>query len=188
MTSLIHKLICDHEDFVKIRLFQASILLPENSIEWTRIKNSLESKYKYTLDLQTFSEPMGTGIKVLPYIGEVFKNTSSVLDLYVRYTCEHEQDAAFHQMLIYGLPTKGIATSYDSLVIPGVSHRFLYPGGNTFAQVNGLIKINCNELQLIKPRINKVIDNWKHIKSTMYNNQLSYDNYHSFLETLDEQA
>ena len=175
--SQLNSIILDHEDFFKIKLYQACMLLKADSTSWLRIRSNLASKYKFTVDLDTFSETLGAGIRVLPSRSAIWQKSSSVLELFVRYDFEHEQDAAVREMLIHGLTERNRIVFNPSLTISYVSHRFasLVP-----PNILGIIRCDVSEIPL--EEIKDIITTWDYINKNVYQQKLSYDSYHSFLE------
>ena len=173
----INDIIYDHEDYLKIKLLQATLLLKADSTSWLRIRSNLASKYKFTLDLDTFSETLGAGAIVLPSRSALWQKGSSVVELFVRYDFEHEQDAAVREMLIQGLTERNRIEFNPSLTISYVSHRFasLVPP-NLF----GIIRIKTTDMS--EEEVKTIITTWDYINKNVYQQKLSYDSYHSFLE------
>ena len=172
----LHEIICDHEDFFKIKLLQATLLLKADSTSWVRIRSALSPKYKFTIDLDTFAETLGAGVLVLPSRPAIWQKNTSVVDLFVRYDCEHEQDAAVTEMLIQGLTERDRIEFNPSLTIPYVSHRF---ASHIPPNVLGILRLKTDGMN--EEQIKTIISNW----DTCYKvsqTGLSYDSYHSFLE------
>ena len=176
--SLINTIVLDHEDFFKIKLLQASFLINQNSNAWVTIRSNLSSKYKFTLDLDTFSETLGAGIRVSPSRPAIWQKGSSVVDLYVRYDFEHEQDAAVREMLLLGLTERNRIEFNPSLTIPYLYHRFASLVSST--NLLGLMRLKVDDLT--KEQIEHIISTWDYINKNVYQQKLSYDSYHSFLE------
>jgi hypothetical protein len=177
----INKLVLDHEEYFKVKLLQATLLLDPNSNAWLKIRSNLLPKYKYTVDLDTFQETLGAGLRVLPSRPALWQKGSSVIDLFVRYDFEHEQDSAVREMLIYGLTERNRVEFYPSLTRPYISHRFasyIYPN------ILGVIRIRAHGLK--EDEIEAFITNWNHIAINVDKQKPSYDGYHSFLESLNE--
>jgi len=174
----LHEIICDHEDFFKIKLLQATLLLKADSTSWARIRSNLSSKYKFTIDLDTFSEVLGDRINVLPARPAFYQKNASVIEFFIRYDCEHEQDAAVKEMIIYGLSDRNKIEYNPSLTIPYLNHRFA-----SFIPPNilGVMKLNLNDMK--EEQIKIIINNWD-MAYKLTQTGLSYDSYHSFLEKL----
>ena len=175
--SLINNIILDHEDFVKIKLYQACMLLKADSSQWLRIRSCLSAKYKFMLDLDTFSEALGAGIRVLPSRSAIWQKSSSVIDLFTRYDFEHEQDAAVREMLILGLTERIRIVYHPSLTIPYVSHRF---ASLVSSDIVGVIHLDVS--QMSPEEIKDIITTWEYIYKNVYQQKLSYDSYHSFIK------
>ena len=177
----INKIILDHEAWVKLKIFQATMLLDPNSTRWLHIRSNLEAKYKFTIDLDTFAEILGAGICVLPSRSALWSKKSSVVELFVRYNFEHGQDSAVREMLLLGLTERNRVEFYPSLTRLYINHRFA-----SFIPPNllGIIKIKINNSDIKESEIEKLINNWDHISKNINQQKLSYDSYHSFLETL----
>ena len=173
----INNIILDHEDFVKIKLYQACMLLKADSTAWLRIRSNLSSKYKFTLDLDNFSDTLGAGICVLPSRSAIWQKSSSVVELFVRYDFEHEQDAAVREMLIHGLTERNRVEHNPSLTNLYTSHRF---ASLVAPNLLGVIRLDlkCLPTEVIE----HLITTWDYINKNVYQNKLSYDSYHSFLE------
>jgi hypothetical protein len=173
----INEIILDHEDFVKIKLYQSCMLLDADSTAWLKIRSALSAKYKFTVDLDTFSETLGVGVRVLPSRSAIWQKSSSVVELFVRYDFEHEQDAAVREMLIHGLTERNRIEFNPSLTISYVSHRFasLVP-----PNILGIIRLNVKEMPI--EEIKNIITTWDYINKNVYQMKLSYDSYHDFLE------
>ena len=175
--SLINDIVLDHEDFFKIKLLQATLLLKADSTSWARIRGNLSAKYKFTVDLDTFSETLGAGIRVLPTRPAIYQKNSSVVELFVRYDFEHGQDAAVREMLIYGLTERNRVEFNPSLTIPYIYHRF---ASLITPDILGVIKIKGSDFTNEEFKI--IINNWDYVYKNVYQQKLSYDSYHSFLE------
>lgn len=175
--SLINEIILDHENFLNIKVYQASLLLDTNSISWLKIRSNLAPKYKFTIDLDTFSETLGVGVLVLPSRSAIWQKSSSVIELFVRYDFEHEQDAAVREMLIQGLTERNRITFNPSLTISYVSHRFasLVP-----PNLLGIIRIHADNMT--KEDVRTFITKWDYINKNVYQQKLSYDSYHTLLQ------
>jgi hypothetical protein len=173
----INDIIYDHEDFFKIKLLQATLQLKADSSSWLKIRSALAPKYKFTVDLDTFSETLGAGVRVLPSRTALWQKGSSVVELFVRYDFEHEQDAAVREMLIQGLTERNRVEFNPSLTTSYISHRFasLVP-----PNILGIIRIKVKEIPT--EDIKKIITTWDYINKNVYQQKLSYDSYHSFLE------
>lgn len=173
----INNVILDHEDFFKIKLYQACLLLKADSASWLKIRSNLAAKYKFTIDLDTFSETLGVGVRVLPSRSALWQKSASVVELFVRYDFEHEQDAAVREMLIQGLTERNRVEFNPSLTISYVSHRFasLVP-----PNILGIIRLKTTDMT--EEDIKTIITTWDYINKSVYQQRLSYDSYHSFLE------
>ena len=180
MLSL-NKIILDHEEWVKLKILQATLHLKEDSTAWVRIRSNLEPKYKFTVSLDTFTETLGVGVRVLPSRSALWQKGSSVVELFVRYDFEHEQDAAVREMLTLGLTERNRVEFYSSLTRPYINHRFA-----SFMPPNILGIIKIKDKGLSQDDIKTLITNWEYIKDNVYQQKLSYDSYHSFLESLNE--
>ena len=176
--STLREIILDHEDFFKTRLLQAKYLLKEDSTSWARIRSSLSPKYKFTADLDTFCEVLGVEIRVLPLRPAIWQKNASVVDLYVRYDFEHGQDCAVKEMIIYGLSNKNKLMYYPSLTIPYLQHRF---ASSVSSELSGVIRLKTEDL-LTETQIINTINTWEYVYQNVYQQKLSYDGYHSFLE------
>lgn len=176
--SIINDIILDHEEYFKIKLLQATLLLKADSTLWVRIRSNLSPKYKFTIDLDTFSEILGDRIIVLPYRPAIWQKNTSVVELFGRYTYEHEQDAAVTEMLTYGLTERDRVEFNPSLTIPYLNHRFA-----SFISPNliGLMRLKLDDMT--EEDIKIIINNWNSIHKYV-NQQLSYDSYHTFLGEL----
>jgi hypothetical protein len=174
--SIVNKIILDHEDFFKIKLLQATLFSKEDSSAWVRIRGNLSAKYKFTLSLDNFSEVLGEGIIVLPSRPAIWQKSSSVVDLFVRYDCEHDQDAAVTQMLSFGLTERNRVEFYPSLTISYISHRFA-----SFVPPNilGIIRVKVDNMT--EDEVESIISIWDTIWKVSQTG-MSYDTYHSFLE------
>lgn len=173
----INDIILDHEDFLKIKLLQATLRLKENSNQWLKIRGNLEPKYKFTVSLDSFSTILGEGILVLPSRPAIWQKSSSVVELFVRYTFEHEQDAAVREMLFYGLTERNRVEFNPSLVYENISYRF---ASSMPPNLLGIIRIKTS--LLTTEQIESFINTWNGILQGIYQQKLSYDSYHSFLE------
>jgi hypothetical protein len=173
----INKIILDHEDFVKIKLYQACMLLKADSSSWLKIRSNLSAKYKFTLDLDTFSETLGAGIRVLPSRSAIWQKNSSVVELFVRYDFEHEQDAAVREMLVQGLTERNRIETNPSLTNLYTSHRF---ASRSSSDLLGVIRLELKHIPI--EVIEHLITTWENILANVYQQKLSYDSYHSFLE------
>lgn len=175
----INDIIFDHENFLWVKLLQATLLLKADSTSWLRIRSALSSKYKFTIDLDTFAETLGAGVRVLPSRSAIWQKSSSVVELFVRYDFEHEQDAAVREMLIHGLTERNRVEFNPSLTTEYISHRFasLVP-----PNILGIIRIKVKEIPI--EEIKHIINTWEYINKNVYQQKLSYDSYHSFLEKL----
>jgi hypothetical protein len=173
----LNEIVLDHEDFFRIKLYQATMLMKSESKQWASIRNALATKYKFTVDLDTFSETLGAGVCVLPSQSGFWKKGSSVVDLFVRYTFEHDQDAAVREMLIYGLTERNRLEYYPSLTIPYLNHRFasLIP-----PNILGIIRIDVKGIS--DDEVKTTLNKWNNINNLYLTG--SYDQYHSHLETL----
>ena len=177
--SLINTIVLDHEDFFKIKLLQASFLIKANSNAWVTIRSNLSSKYKFTVDLDTFSEALGAEPIVLPTRSAIWQKGSSVLDLYIRYDFKHEQDAAVREMLVFGLTERNRIEFNPSLTIPYLYHRFA--SMTSSSNLLGLMRLKVDGMT--KEQIEHIINTWDTIHK-LPQTGLSYDSYHSFLEKL----
>jgi hypothetical protein len=175
----INDLILDHEDFFRIKLLQATLLLKADSSSWLRIRGALSSKYKFTIDLDTFAVTLGEGVLVLPSRSAIWQKSSSVIDLFLRYDFKHEQDAAVREMLIHGLTERNRIEFNPSLTTSYVSHRFasLIP-----PNILGVIRLKTNGMD--NEDIKTLITTWDNLNKSATQQNLSYDSYHSFLEKL----
>ncbi len=173
----INEIILDHEDFVKIKLLQATLLLKADSTEWVKIRGNLSTKYKFTVDLDTFATTLGAGLLVLPSRSALWIKSSSVLELYVRYDFEHEQDAAVREMLVLGLTERNRVEFNPSLTISYINHRFA-----SLVPPNLLGIIRLKTTGFTEEEIKTIITTWDYINKNVYQQKLSYDSYHSFLE------
>ena len=174
----LREIIYDHEDFFRIKLLQATLLLKADSTSWVRIRSALSPKYKFTVDLDTFAETLGAGIIVLPSRPAIWQKNSSVIDLFVRYDCEHEQDAAVTEMLIQGLTERDRIEFNPSLTIPYLSHRF---ASHIPPNVLGILRLKTDGMN--EEQISDTINTWDTFHKVSQQ-QLSYDSYHSLLEKL----
>ncbi len=172
----INDIIYDHEDYFKIKLLQATLLLKADSTSWVRIRSALSPKYKFTLDLDTFSEALGDRVLVFPLRPAIWQKNSSVVDLFVRYDCEHEQDAAVTEMLIQGLTERDRIEFNPSLTIPYLHHRF---ASHIPPNVLGIIRLKTDGMK--EEQVISIINTWNTIYKVSQT-MLSYDSYHSFLE------
>ena len=131
------------------------------------------------MDLDTFSEALGAGIRVLPSRSAIYQKNTSVVELFVRYDFEHEQDAAVKEMIVHGLSERNRVEFNPSLTIPYLNHRFA-----SFISPNilGIMKLRLDGMT--KEQINKIINTWEYIYKNVYQQQLSYDSYHTFLGEL----
>lgn len=172
----LREIILDHEDFFKIKLLQASLLLKPNSNAWVTIRSNLSSKYKFTIDLDTFSETLGAEPIILATRPAIWQKGSSVVDLFIRYDFKHEQDAAVREMLVLGLTERNRIEYNPSLTIPYLYHRFasLIP-----PNLLGLIRLEVGSMT--DKQINNIINTWDTCFKVSQTG-LSYDSYHSFLE------
>jgi len=175
--SLINEIICDHEDFFKVKLLQATFLLKADSSSWIRIRNNLSPKYKFTVDLDTFCETLGAGICVLPYRGAIYKKNASLIDFYIRYNFEHGQDAAVKEMVSYGLSERNKLEFNPSLTIKHLNHRF---ASSISTDILGIMRLKTDDMT--EKQINNIINTWEYVYKNAYSLNLSYDGYHSFLE------
>ena len=175
----INEIILDHEDFFRIKLLQATLRLKADSTAWLRIRSALAPKYKFTVDLDTFSETLGAGVRVLPSRSAIWQKGSSVVELFIRYDFEHEQDAAVREMLIQGLTERNRVEFNPSLTTEYISHRFasLVP-----PNILGIIKLKLENESI--EDIKNIINTWDYINKNVNQTKLSYDSYHSFLEKL----
>lgn len=174
--SIVNKIILDHEEYFKMKLLQATLLLKTETSAWVKIRGNLSAKYKFTIDLDTFSESLGDGIIVLPSRPALWQKSSSLVELFVRYDCEHEQDAAVREMLLLGLTERNRVEFYPSLTISYISHRFA-----SFVPPNvlGIIRIKTDNMT--EDEIKSIINIWDTVYK-LAQNHIPYDGYHSFLE------
>ena len=175
--SLINNLVLDHEDFFKIKLLQSTLLLKQDSKAWVTIRSNLSSKYKFTLDLDTFSETLGDEPLVLPTRPAIWQKGSSVLDLFVRYDFKHEQDAAVREMLVHGLTERNRIEFNPSLTIPYLYHRFA--SMTSSSNLLGLIRLRVDGMN--EKQVEYIINTWDTVHK-LSQTGLSYDSYHSFLD------
>jgi hypothetical protein len=80
-------------------------------------------------------------------------------------------------MLIQGLTERNRVEFNPSLTTSYISHRFasLVP-----PNILGIIRIKVKEIPT--EDIKKIITTWDYINKNVYQQKLSYDSYHSFLE------
>ena len=174
----IYKIILDHEEYFRMKLLQATLSLNHNSTKWLQIRSNLEPKYKFTVDLDTFVEALGEGCFIFPTQRLLYKKGSSVVDLFVRYDFEHGQDAAVREMLS-SLTERNRVEFYPSLTKPYINHRF---ASYLPPSLLGIIRLKAEGLS--QGEIENLITNWDYIREYVTHNKLSYDSYHSFLESL----
>jgi hypothetical protein len=120
-------------------------------------------KYKFTVDLDTFSETLGAGVRVLPSRSALWNKSSSLVELFVRYDFEHEQDAAVREMLIQGLTERNRVEYNPSLTTSYISHRFasLVP-----PNILGIIRLKITDIPT--EEIQKIITTWDYINKNVY--------------------
>ena len=111
----------DHAEFVLSKLIIASSCVTDK--QWASIRGCLSSNYKFSVDTTTFAGALGNDVVILPAGQPLLKNSSKVLELFVRYDFVNGQDAAIREML---MTTKNLGWSecFSSSLSPDITHRF----------------------------------------------------------------
>lgn len=105
--------------------------------QWSDVFSLLHSKYKFSLDRNTFAGTLCPDIIVKPKSSKGLHIGDSWL-YYVTYDCLHNQDAAVFKML--SISNKIGRESYGD-IYPDVSHTLIFPGKTN--KINtGIIKIH----------------------------------------------